>query len=163
MRLTEVHHKAARGIQRGDTIESIADSIGKDRRTIERWKKDKDFQSLQNYYSEVSLFAGKSRTIEEKTSELLQAVPEHEKPLIEKLSAIADKLGSILIRRLELAGEEEIEEIPLRLLAQWIGAYSSCVATIQAANDRLSSYEFLLAEVERILYAEENEQASSQK
>jgi CBS domain containing-hemolysin-like protein len=58
-----------------------------------------------------------------------------------------------VLKRLEALTDDEIEEIPTRLIPSFVKAFTDALETLQQANDRHSGYALVVDELGKILEA----------
>lgn len=143
MELEPLHYQAAKVLGRGGTENEAATAAKVSRSAISRWKRDPDFKAAVLAASDPVRTAIVQNA---SAADVFELIPERESKLVLKLERIAVRLGEVLEERLtEL--EPTIDDIPTRLLPQFLRAYIECVSAIQATMDRLSGYDLIVQEL----------------
>lgn len=143
MELELVHYEAAKILGRGGTEMEAATAAHVSRSAISRWKRDPDFKAAILAASDPVRAAIASHA---SAADVFELIPERESKLVLKLERIAIKLGEVLEQRIDEL-EPTIDDIPTRLLPQFLRAYIECVSAIQATMDRLSGYDLIVQEI----------------
>ena len=143
MELEPIHFEAAKILGRGGTELEAATAANVSRSAISRWKRDGDFKAAILAVSDPVRTAIASHAT---MADVFELIPERESKLVLKLERIAIKLGEVLESRLDEL-EPSIDDIPTRLLPQFLRAYIECVSAIQATLDRLSGYDLIVQEL----------------
>jgi hypothetical protein len=150
LKIEEKHHKAAKLLGNGATEKKAANAAGVSLASIARWKRKTEFQELITQYSEPLATAIESANGADNL-ELFELIPAEELAIIADLKRVAEKLGSTVLKRLGSLSDDEINEIPTRLIPSFIKCFIDVGDAIQKANDRRSGYELIVAELEKII------------
>ena len=143
MELKPIHFEAAKILGRGGTELEAATAANVSRSAISRWKRQPEFTAAILAVSDPVRTAIATHAT---MADVFELIPERESKLILKLERIAIKLGEVLEQRLDEL-EPSIDDIPTRLLPQFLRAYIECVSAIQATLDRLSGYDLIVQEI----------------
>jgi AcrR family transcriptional regulator len=152
MKINEKHHRAAKLLANGSTEAKTAAAVGVSLASISRWKREDEFRALIIRYAEP-LRAAVEATATPENLDLFEQIPASESALIAELQAIVAKLSSTVLKRLEALTDDEIEEIPTRLIPSFVKAFTDALETLQQANDRHSGYALVVDELGKILEA----------
>jgi transcriptional regulator with XRE-family HTH domain len=152
MKINEKHHRAAKLLANGSTEAKTAAAVGVSLASISRWKREDEFRALIIRYAEP-LRAAVEATATPENLDLFEQIPDSESDLIAELQAIVAKLSSTVLKRLEALTDDEIEEIPTRLIPSFVKAFTDALETLQQANDRRSGYDLVVTELGKILEA----------
>jgi len=143
MELEPKHYAAAKTLGRGGTEREAAAAANVSLASITRWKRQPEFTAAILAVSDPVRTAIATHAT---MADVFELIPERESKLVLKLERIALKLGEILESRLDEL-EPSIDDIPTRLLPQFLRAYIECVSAIQATLDRLSGYDLIVQEL----------------
>lgn len=164
MKIDNRHHAAAKAMASGQTDAAAADAAGVHVSSVNRWKRDTEFQELITFYTApAERVQAKAIASGEDVSycEVYRLIPERERELVQRLETMLDKLADVLVNRLETLSEDEIAELPTRLLAQMMKTYFDGLGVLQQTHDRASGYEMVLNDLERIHAAQPSSNSKS--
>jgi len=155
MKIDNRHHVAAKAMAGGQTDIVAADAAGVHVSSISRWKRDTEFQELIKFYTApAERVQAIARGGDADYREVYRLIPERERELVQRLETMLDRLADVLMNRLETLSEDEIADLPTRLLSQMMKTYFDGLQVLQQTHDRASGYEMVLNDLERIHAAE---------
>ena len=158
LKITEKHHEAAKLLANGTTEKKAAAAVNVSPASISRWKRQEEFKALMIRYAEPLRAAVKSTATPENL-DLFDLIPAQESALIADLQRIVEKLGSTVLGRLATLSEDEISEIPTRLIPSFVKSFIDALDALQKANDRRSGYELIISELEKIVEKDSRKKA----
>ena len=150
LKIEEKHHRAAKLLANGNTEKKAATAAGVSPASIARWKRRAEFKALIHQYSEPLRTAIESANGPD-NFDLFELIPKQELAIIADLKRVAEKLGSTILTRLGSLSDDEIGEIPTRLIPSFIKCFIDVGDAVQRANDRRSGYELIVSELEKII------------
>ncbi len=155
MKINEKHHKAAKLLANGTTEAKTAVAVGVSLSSISRWKREDEFKALIIRYAEP-LRAAVVATAMPENLDLFEQIPAQESSLIDDLESVLNKLSELLLKRLEGVSEQDIADLPLRLIPSFVRAFTDGLEALQQAHDRHSGYALVVDELGKIIEAKSN-------
>jgi transposase len=158
LKIEEKHHRAARSLANGNTEKKAATAAGVSPASIARWKRRDEFKALIHQYSEPLRTAIESANAPD-TFDLFELIPKQELAIIADLQRVVEKLGSTVLKRLGSLSDDEVGEIPTRLIPSFVKCFIDATDALQKANDRRSGYELIVNELEKIIEKDNRKKA----
>lgn len=158
LKITAKHHEAAKLLANGTTEKKAAETVGVSPASICRWKRQEEFKALMIRYAEP-LRAAVASTATPENLDLFDLIPAQESALLADLQRIVEKLGSTVLGRLATLSEDEVAEIPTRLIPSFVKCFVDALDALQKANDRRSGYELIICELEKIIEKDNRKKA----
>jgi hypothetical protein len=81
----------------------------------------------------------------------LETARADEELLMVQLREVLERFAKILETRLESLSDDDIKELPIRLLPAFFSSFTDGINNLQAAHDRLTGYGLLVKELGGIL------------
>lgn len=150
MALDNRQKQAAKLLGEGATNRQTAHAVNLSESTILRWKRLDEFKEL------VAKNTPKGKVVEALSSQAenmqaLELAKESEIILATELRELLERLSEVIGKRLSNLDDDEISEIPIRLLPTLFNAFTQGIETLQTGHDRLSGYKLILDELSKIL------------
>ena len=148
--LNQNHHDTAKLVAKGISNKQIVKHIGISESTLLRWKREPRFKELiQSYLPKGRI--DEAVQAQQQNYNLLLDARESEMILTAELRESLEKVIAIIKERLESMEEEEIKDLPLRLLSPLIKCFADGFDLVQRSHDRLTGYGLLIKQLEDIL------------
>lgn len=118
--------------------------------TIFRWKRDPDFDALVEFYREPMRQAI-ATSASPGYLESYTSIPAREAPLVRELEIMMRRLSEIVVARLQSVTDDDVQEMPLRLIPTFFRAYVDGLNLLQEIHDRESGYDLVVAELGKLI------------
>ena len=148
-KLTDQQRRAAAMVAGGDKNRDICESLDIGESTLLRWKRRQDFRALVADRAIVVDSGGDSNI------EILQNARDDELVLMAELREALEAMVMVLGTRLKSMSEDEINELPVRLIPTFLNSFTEGFSNLQGAHDRLSGYGLILRELGAILESDD--------
>lgn len=144
-KLTPQQLKAAAMVASGDKNRDVCEALDIGESTLLRWKRRSDFRSV---VAERAIVVDSAT---DSTVEVLQNARDDELILMVELREALEQMARVIGTRLKTMTDDEISELPTRLIPTFLNSFTDGLGSLQGAHDRLTGYGLILKELSGIL------------
>lgn len=129
----------------GEKNRAICEQLDIGESTLLRWKRRSDFRAL------VADRAIVVESVNDASIEILENARDDELVLMVELREALEQMARVIGARLKNMTDDEISELPTRLIPTFLNSFTDGLGSLQTAHDRLTGYGLLLKELGVIL------------